>query len=87
MLSMSPPLLAPLAPGAAAVLAALTEVRPENGLRLNDIAARTGLPTAHVGRHLRTLERDRLARYAGGAWHPTLRGLRHPADAPHPVAA
>jgi DNA-binding IclR family transcriptional regulator len=88
MLSMSPPLLAPLPAEAEAVLMALTVDRPPNGLKLNDISARTGLPTGHVGRHLRTLERDRLARYEGGAWHPTLRGLRHPVEPPtHPVAA
>ncbi len=59
---------------ATAVLAALTAADAPQGLRLNDLAARTGLSMGHIGRHLRTLERDRLARYAGGLWHATLRG-------------
>jgi DNA-binding IclR family transcriptional regulator len=86
MLSMSPPLPAPLPIEVAAVLAELTDKSAAEGLRLNDLSSRTGLPTGHVGRHLRTLERDRLARYEGGAWHPTLRGLRQP-PAPGALAA
>lgn len=79
MLSMSPTtLLAPLPAEVASVLSALTSDRTPSGRKLNELSEITGLPTGHVGRHLRTLERDRLARYAGGAWHPTLRGLRHP---------
>jgi DNA-binding IclR family transcriptional regulator len=81
MLSMSPTtLLAPLPAEVASVLAALTSDRTPGGRKLNDLAETTGLPTGHVGRHLRTLERDRLARYESGAWHPTVRGLRHPVD-------
>ena len=73
-------LLAPVNQEVEAVLAALAAGGPEVRLRLNDLAARTGLPTGHVGRHLRTLERDRLVRYASGAWEPTLRGVRHAED-------
>ena len=62
------------------VLAVLATGGPEARLKLNDLSARTGLPTGHVGRHLRTLERDRLARYASGAWEPTTRGVRHAED-------
>lgn len=70
-------LLEPLQdPEAAAVLAVLAT---EGGAprRLNDITALTALPTANVGRHLRTLERLRLAAYAAGAWRATERGVRH----------
>ena len=58
------------------VLAALA-ASPDHPLRLNDLVADTGLPPGHVGRHLRTLERERLARYAAGAWAATDRGTRH----------
>lgn len=68
-------LLAPLDVEAEAVLAALAA--PGIPLRLNDLVASTGLPTGHVGRHLRTLERERLARYEAGRWAPTERGYRH----------
>jgi DNA-binding IclR family transcriptional regulator len=70
-------LLAPLHPEVESVLATITAQGPETSLKLNDLCGRTGLPTGHVGRHLRTLERDRLVRYSFGAWQPTLRGLRH----------
>ena len=87
MMSMSPPLVAPLPAEAASVLAALVAESPHQGLKQNDLSARTGLPTGHVGRHLRTLERDRLARYQGGSWHPTLRGLRQGLEPDEPLAA
>jgi hypothetical protein len=82
-------LVGPLAPEVAAVLGALSGNPPESGLKLNDLSAATGLPTGHVGRHLRTLERDRLARYGAGVWHATVRGRRHVAQTPppHPLAA
>jgi DNA-binding IclR family transcriptional regulator len=51
------------------------------GLRLNVLSALTGLPVGHVGRHLRTLERERLARERAGAWRPTPRGELHAARA------
>ena len=70
-------LLAPLHPEVESVLAAITDDGAEASVRLNDLCSRTGLPTGHVGRHLRTLERDRLVRYASGRWQPTLRGMRH----------
>jgi len=70
-------LLAPLHPEVESVLATITADGPESSLKLNDLSGRTGLPTGHVGRHLRTLERDRLVRYSAGAWQPTLRGMRH----------
>lgn len=73
-------LLAPLGAEAESVLAALAATGPDATLKLNDLAGRTGLPTGHVGRHLRTLERDRLARYASGAWQATGRGMRHAGD-------
>jgi DNA-binding IclR family transcriptional regulator len=73
-------LLAPLNQEVESVLAALATGGTDHRLRLNDLASATGLPTGHVGRHLRTLERDRLARYASGAWEPTLRGVRHAED-------
>jgi DNA-binding IclR family transcriptional regulator len=79
-------LLAPLNEEVESVLAALAAGGTEQRLRLNDLAQVTGLPTGHVGRHLRTLERDRLARYASGAWEPTQRGVRHAADVA-PLAA
>ena len=87
MYRMSPALLMQLPDEAADVLAALTWDGPEGAVRLNELVARTGLPTGHVGRHLRTLERERLAAYRGGTWHATLRGMRHPdAEARRPVA-
>lgn len=87
MYRMSPALLTQLPDECADVLAALSWDGPESALRLNDLVARTGLPTGHVGRHLRTLERDRLAQYRGGSWQATLRGLRHPSVADRrPVA-
>lgn len=70
-------LLASLHPEVESVLAAITGDGAEASLRLNDLCDRTGLPTGHVGRHLRTLERDRLVRYSSGKWQPTLRGMRH----------
>jgi DNA-binding IclR family transcriptional regulator len=70
-------LLAPLHPEVASVLAVLTEVGSEERVRHNDISGRSGLPTGHVGRHLRTLERDRLVRSGSGAWQATLRGMRY----------
>ena len=63
-----------------AVLSALATSGLDARTKLNDLSAATSLPTGHVGRHLRTLERDRLARYEAGAWLPTQRGLRHAAD-------
>jgi DNA-binding IclR family transcriptional regulator len=83
-------LLAPLHEEVEAVLTILAAGGVETSLKLNDLSSRTGLPTGHVGRHLRTLERDRLVRYASGAWHPTLRGLRQLTlrdDAMTPLAA
>jgi DNA-binding IclR family transcriptional regulator len=72
-------LLAPLHPEVAAVLCVLTDAGPESRVRLNDITAGSNLPTGHVGRHLRTLERDRLVRCVSGAWQATLRGMRYAA--------
>lgn len=69
-------LLITLSDEASAVLATLAG-GPDEGLRQNDLSGATGLPTGHIGRHLRTLERDRLARYSAGAWLPTLRGMHH----------
>jgi DNA-binding IclR family transcriptional regulator len=74
-------LLAPVHNGEVeSVLATLAAGGTETRLRLNDLSSATGLPTGHVGRHLRTLERDRLVRYASGAWEPTTRGVRHAED-------
>jgi DNA-binding IclR family transcriptional regulator len=73
-------LLAPLNPEVEAVLATLTAGGLEARLKLNDLSGATGLPTGHVGRHLRTLERDRLVRYDLGGWLPTQRGVRHAGD-------
>jgi DNA-binding IclR family transcriptional regulator len=72
----------PLSEEAGTVLMALVSAPAEHGLKLNELASRTGLPTGHVGRHLRTLERDRLARYGAGAWRATARGADHPAVRP-----
>ena len=80
-------LLAPLHQEVAAVLAVLTAAGPEERVRLNDISAGSSLPTGHVGRHLRTLERDRLVRYSAGAWQATLRGMRYAAVQPDPSPA
>lgn len=73
-------LLAPLGPEAESVLSVLASSGLDASLKLNDLAGATGLPIGHIGRHLRTLERDRLVRYASGAWLPTQRGVRHAAD-------
>lgn len=73
-------LAASLGPEVEAVLAVLATNGPDVRLKLNDLSSATGLPTGHVGRHLRTLERDRLVQYACGAWLPTDRGVRHAAD-------
>lgn len=78
---------APLPAEPAAVLAVLAAAGGQEAVRLNDLAACTGLPTGHIGRHLRTLERDRLARYAAGGWQITLRGTRLVAAATQPAAA
>ena len=78
MWSTSPIRPVPLSAEAGAVLAALVTAGGARGLRLNELSARTGLPTGHVGRHLRTLERDRLARYSVGLWRATARGEDHP---------
>jgi len=75
----------PLSAEAGTVLVALVSSGSDQGLKLNDLSQRTGLPTGHVGRHLRTLERDRLARYGAGAWRATARGEDPPA--PRPLAA
>jgi DNA-binding IclR family transcriptional regulator len=74
------PLLAAYKPEVEAVLAALAALGLESSCRLNDLGAATGLPPGHVGRHLRTLERERMVRYASGAWGPTQRGVDHAAD-------
>jgi|1186.fasta_scaffold456071_1 DNA-binding IclR family transcriptional regulator len=79
MWSTSPIRPVPLSAEAGSVLAALVTAGGPQGLRLNDLSERTGLPTGHVGRHLRTLERDRLARYGAGTWRATARGEDHPA--------
>jgi DNA-binding IclR family transcriptional regulator len=87
MTSISPGPL-PLNAEAASVLAALCAEPDPLGLRLNDLSAATSLPTGHVGRHLRTLEADRLASFGAGRWRLTLRGRRIAADlAATPVAA
>ena len=72
--------LAPLGDEAGRVLVVLAEGGPDASLKLNEVAGRTGLPTGHVGRHLRTLERDRLVRYLSGAWQATGRGIRLATD-------
>ena len=64
----------PLCPQAESVLHALGVSDP--GLRLNELAGVTALPTGHVGRHLRTLEAERLAAFVGGVWSLTFRGRR-----------
>ena len=80
MWSTSPLRPVPLSAEAGSVLAVLVSATgSDHGLRLNELSARTGLPTGHVGRHLRTLERDRLARYSVGMWRATARGEDHPA--------
>jgi len=76
-----------LGPEAEAVLATLADKGLDVSVKLNDLAHATGLPTGHVGRHLRTLERDRLARYGCGAWAATHRGVRHATDVAIPSAA
>ena len=62
---------------AEAVLAVLAGVVPDATVRVNDVVRATALPTGHVGRHLRTLEGLRMARYASGGWAATERGRRH----------
>jgi DNA-binding IclR family transcriptional regulator len=74
------PLLAPLGPEAEAVLAVLASSGSESSVKLNALVAATGLPMGHVGRHLRTLERDRFARYASGSWLVTPHGARRALD-------
>ena len=59
-----------------AVLSAIADEPDPLGLRLNDVASVTELPTGHVGRHLRTLENDRLVSFGAGRWRVTLRGRR-----------
>lgn len=76
-----------LGPEAEAVLATLAVKGLDASTKLNDLAKATGLPTGHVGRHLRTLERDRLARYGCGAWAATHRGVRYAAEQIVPAAA
>lgn len=76
-----------LGPEAESVLATLAGKGPEASTKLNDLVRATGLPTGHVGRHLRTLERDRLARYGCGAWAATHSGVRYAADHAIPTAA
>lgn len=66
----------PLPDQVSAVLAAIASEPDPLGLRLNDVAAITGLPPGHVGRHLRTLENDRLVGFGAGRWRVTLRGRR-----------
>jgi DNA-binding IclR family transcriptional regulator len=72
--------LAPLGHEAALVLVVLAACGPDGSLKLNELAGHTALPTGHVGRHLRTLERHRLVRYLSGAWQATGRGIRHASD-------
>ena len=78
---------APLGDEAASVLSVLAAAGEDTGVKLNALATATGLPTGHVGRHLRTLERERLARYAAGAWQPTNRGVRVGLDVTEPALA
>jgi DNA-binding IclR family transcriptional regulator len=73
------------------VLSAIANGPDPLGLRLNDVAAVTGLATAHVGRQLRTLENDRLVGFGAGRWRVTRRGRRvagalPPAPAPAEAA-
>lgn len=79
------PRSAALTTEAGTVLTALATGPEQLGLRMNDLTQVTGLPTGHVGRHLRTLEADRLAAFAGGVWHLTLRGRRAALDAADPA--
>lgn len=76
-----------LGPEAEAVLATLADKGLDASTKLNDLARATGLPTGHVGRHLRTLERDRLARYGCGAWAATHSGVRYATDHGAPAPA
>lgn len=73
-------LLASLGPEVESVLSVLADGGLDTSLKLNDLASATGLPVGHIGRHLQTLERNRMVRYASGAWLPTQRGVRHAAD-------
>ena len=61
---------------AGAVLLAIANEPDPLGLRLNDVTTITKLPTGHVGRHLRTLENNRLVDFGAGRWRVTLRGRR-----------
>ena len=70
----------PLGEEAGAVLRALAYAPDPRGLRFNDIATLTSLPTGHVGRHLRTLEAERLIGFDNARWRATLRGRRVAAD-------
>lgn len=70
----------PLSDPVGAVLLAIAGEPDPLGLRLNDLAATTGLPTAQVSRHLRTLENDRLVGFGVGRWRVTLRGRRIAAE-------
>jgi len=72
---------APLNEEAESVLLALAGEPDPLGLRLNDLAAITELPTGHVGRHLRTLEAHRLASFGATRWRLSLRGRRMAAEA------
>ena len=82
---------APLSDQAGAVLSTIAAEPDPLGLRLNDVAAITGLDMAHVGRQLRTLENDRLVGFGAGRWRVTLRGRRVvaqlPSDAQAPASA
>ncbi|HZO37353.1 MAG TPA: helix-turn-helix domain-containing protein [Solirubrobacteraceae bacterium] len=74
----------PLTEQVGAVLSAIANEPDPLGLRLNDVASITGLPTGHVGRHLRTLENDRLVGFGAGRWRVTLRGRRVASGLPAP---
>lgn len=63
-----------LSPETQSVLEDLADHPEDTGRRINAIAQATGLAVSHVGRHLRTLEVDRLAREHGGLWSATPRG-------------
>lgn len=70
------PGLPALSEEAVSVLAVIAGEPDPLGLRLNDLTDATGLPTGHVGRHLRTLEGGRLVGFGAGRWRLTLRGRR-----------
>ena len=65
-----------------AVLLAIANEPDALGLRLNDVASITSLPTGHIGRHLRTLENNRLVDFGAGRWRVTLRGRRVASELP-----